>query len=128
LVADGDQEKFDRLRTVELKHGRVSMLAITGHIVTTAGVRLPGDIDLHGTSFKSIGTGLKHITDVPALGWAQIFLLAGLMEFFVMKDLDGSGEHIGDFRNGVGFEGWNELSADDKLSKVRLSDDLHCIA
>ena len=56
------------------------MLAIIGHVTTTAGVRLPGDIDLHGTSFASIGTGLKHVGDVPALGWAQIFLLAGLME------------------------------------------------
>ena len=28
LVADGDQAKFDRLRLVELKHGRISMLAV----------------------------------------------------------------------------------------------------
>lgn len=25
LVADGDQEKFDRLRLVEIKHGRIAM-------------------------------------------------------------------------------------------------------
>ena len=33
LVADGDQEKFDRLRFVELKHGRISMLAVAGYLV-----------------------------------------------------------------------------------------------
>jgi hypothetical protein len=37
LVADGDQEKFDRLRGVELKHGRISMLAVVGYLVTEAG-------------------------------------------------------------------------------------------
>lgn len=28
LVADGDQEKFDRLRYVEIKHGRICMLGV----------------------------------------------------------------------------------------------------
>ena len=37
LLAEADQERFDRLRTVETKHGRISMLAILGHLVTTAG-------------------------------------------------------------------------------------------
>ena len=36
-----DQERFDRLRSVEIKHGRVSMLAVLGHIVTSNGIRLP---------------------------------------------------------------------------------------
>ena len=34
LLNDADQERFDRLRTVETKHGRISMLAILGHIVS----------------------------------------------------------------------------------------------
>ena len=34
LVADGDKKKFDRLRFVELKHGRISMLAVAGYLVT----------------------------------------------------------------------------------------------
>ena len=41
LVENVDQERFDRLRSVELKHGRVSMLAVLGHIVTSNGIRLP---------------------------------------------------------------------------------------
>jgi hypothetical protein len=54
LVADGDQEKFDRLRYVEIKHGRISMLAVVGYLVTESGTRLPGDIDFSGTTFESI--------------------------------------------------------------------------
>jgi Chlorophyll A-B binding protein len=42
LVANGDQVNFDRLRFVELKHGRISMLAVVGYLVQEAGVRLPG--------------------------------------------------------------------------------------
>jgi hypothetical protein len=35
-ILDGaDQARFNRLRYVELKHGRVCMLAVLGHIVTT---------------------------------------------------------------------------------------------
>ncbi len=45
LLADADQARFDRLREVEVKHGRISQLAILGHLVTTAGYRLPGAID-----------------------------------------------------------------------------------
>jgi hypothetical protein len=44
LLKDADQERFDRLRYVEVKHGRISMLAILGHLVTSAGYRLPGKI------------------------------------------------------------------------------------
>ena len=39
LLEGADQERFDRLRTVETKHGRISMLAILGHLVTSAGIR-----------------------------------------------------------------------------------------
>jgi hypothetical protein len=46
LVADGDKTKFDRLRYVELKHGRISMLAVAGYLTTAAGVRIPGDVSV----------------------------------------------------------------------------------
>ena len=38
---------FKRRRAVELKHGRVAMLAVTGYLVQSV-ARLPGNIDLDG--------------------------------------------------------------------------------
>lgn len=32
-LENADQERFDRLRYLEIKHGRISMLAVLGHIV-----------------------------------------------------------------------------------------------
>ena len=57
LLKDADQERFDRLRYVENKHGRISMLAVLGHLTTTSGVHLPGDIAF-GTKFAEIDSGL----------------------------------------------------------------------
>ena len=58
FLKDADQDRFDRLRYVETKHGRISMLAVLGHIVTTAGVRLPGDI-AYNLPFKDMKTGVN---------------------------------------------------------------------
>jgi hypothetical protein len=38
LLTNADEERFDRLRTTKIKHGRISMLAILGHLATTAGL------------------------------------------------------------------------------------------
>jgi len=42
FVTNGDQSRFDRLRSVELKHGRVAMLATWGYATTWSGARFPG--------------------------------------------------------------------------------------
>eukprot|EP00547_Thalassionema_nitzschioides_P018250 CAMPEP_0194249020 /NCGR_PEP_ID=MMETSP0158-20130606/19597_1 /TAXON_ID=33649 /ORGANISM="Thalassionema nitzschioides, Strain L26-B" /LENGTH=203 /DNA_ID=CAMNT_0038985455 /DNA_START=25 /DNA_END=636 /DNA_ORIENTATION=+ len=117
LVADGtDQERFDRLRYVEIKHGRVSMLAVVGYLVQEAGVRLPGDIDLHGTSFDSIRNGFAAFNDIPASGIAQLVGFIGFLELAVMKDLTG-GEFVGDFRNDFFDLGWDTFDEETKLTK-----------
>merc|ERR1711933_344579 len=51
LLDDADQERFARLRYVEIKHGRISMLAFLGQIITRAGIHLGGSIDYAGDSF-----------------------------------------------------------------------------
>lgn len=107
FVANGDQDKFDRLRAVELKHGRVSMLAMVGYLVTEAGARLPGTIDLAGTiKFSSIPSGFAALAAVPQSGLVQIAAFVGFLEVAVMRDVTGEGEHIGDFRNGALDFGW----------------------
>jgi len=86
LLADADQARFDRLREVETKHGRISMLAILGHLVTTAGVRLPGSIGV--CKFSEMKTGLAAFDTIPAAGIAQVIMFIGLIElgFSVRKD------------------------------------------
>ena len=78
LLADADQERFDRLRYVETKHGRIAQLAILGHLVTTAGIRLPGEI-AYGLKFADVPTGLKAFDVIPAAGTAQLFAFIGLL-------------------------------------------------
>lgn len=69
------------------------MLAVTGHIVTTAGLRLPGNED--------IPTGLKALTSIPVESLATNIAVAGALELLVLKDVKGTGEYPGDFRNGL---------------------------
>ena len=106
LLEGADQKRFDRLRYVELKHGRISMLAFLGQIVTRAGIHLPGSIDLEGDSFDSYPDGIAALFGedaIPKEGFGQLVLLVGLLELFVMKDVTGEAEFKGDFRNGFDF-------------------------
>eukprot|EP00595_Chromulina_sp_UTEXLB2642_P001962 CAMPEP_0196767492 /NCGR_PEP_ID=MMETSP1095-20130614/41695_1 /TAXON_ID=96789 ORGANISM="Chromulina nebulosa, Strain UTEXLB2642" /NCGR_SAMPLE_ID=MMETSP1095 /ASSEMBLY_ACC=CAM_ASM_000446 /LENGTH=183 /DNA_ID=CAMNT_0042135907 /DNA_START=97 /DNA_END=648 /DNA_ORIENTATION=- len=82
LLTDADEARFTRLRDVELKHGRISMLAVLGHIVTTAGLRFPGDIAF-GVPFASIGNGFNALFGphaVPQQGLTQIIIFIGAVD------------------------------------------------
>ena len=90
LLKDADQERFDRLRLVETKHGRIAMLAVLGHIVTAKGDRIPGDVAF-GVPYSSCKAGLAAIGSVPYEGIFQVVLFIGLMEFGfagIQKDLE----------------------------------------
>eukprot|EP00542_Grammatophora_oceanica_P017371 CAMPEP_0194027100 /NCGR_PEP_ID=MMETSP0009_2-20130614/1328_1 /TAXON_ID=210454 /ORGANISM="Grammatophora oceanica, Strain CCMP 410" /LENGTH=209 /DNA_ID=CAMNT_0038666051 /DNA_START=74 /DNA_END=703 /DNA_ORIENTATION=+ len=117
LLAEADDVKFNRLRYVEIKHGRISMLAVIGHIVTSAGSRLPGDIDYSGTAFTDIPPGLAALGKIPTAGLAQIIAFVGFLELFVMKDVSGDGEFVGDFRNGALDFGWDNFSPEEQERK-----------
>ena len=116
MVSDGDEEKFERLRYVEIKHGRISMLAVVGYLVAENGIRLPGDIDYSGTSFASIPNGFDALTTISGAGIAQIVAFIGFLELAVMKDITG-GEFVGDFRNDAFDLGWDTFDEETKLSK-----------
>mmetsp|Transcript_46564 Transcript_46564/g.56364 ORF Transcript_46564/g.56364 Transcript_46564/m.56364 type:complete len:206 (-) Transcript_46564:204-821(-) len=120
LLDDADEARFNRLRYVELKHGRISQLAFLGQIVTRAGIHLPGNIDLAGDSFDSYPDGAAALFGpdaIPAEGLGQIILFIGLLELFVMKDVTGEGEFPGDFRNGALDFGWDTFGEKTKLQK-----------
>ena len=110
FLDNADQETFDRLRYVELKHGRVSQLAFLGQITTRAGLHLPGDIDYHGNAFADFPNGLAAINGPDAIssaGLLQIAALVAVLEIRVMTDVTGESEFRGDFRNGFDF-GWDK--------------------
>ena len=99
LLDGADQERFDRLRYVEVKHGRISQLAFLGNIITRAGVHLSGDIDYSGHSFDSFPNGWAAINGPDAIsgsGLAQIVFFVGTLELGVMKD-SANGAASGDF-------------------------------
>ena len=116
LVADGDQEKFDRLRGVEIKHGRICMLGVVGYLVNAAGIRLPGAISLDGTQFSDIGYGWAGSTQVPVAGALQILAFAGFLELAGWKQAEGS--FPGDFSDSGFPVGWvGDYTEEEKLNK-----------
>ena len=90
LVASCDQERFDRLRGVEIKHGRICMLGVVGYLTTYAGVRLPGDISLDGTKFSDIPAGWDGSFGVPVAGALQVLAFCGFLELAGWKQEEGS--------------------------------------
>merc|ERR1712190_625397 len=80
FTSDGDVEKFKRRREVEIKHGRVSMLATIGYIVPYY-YKFPGYVSPStDLKFDDVPNGLKALSVVPAAGWAQILLYMSYCE------------------------------------------------
>ncbi|KAL7441838.1 hypothetical protein ACHAXH_005688 [Discostella pseudostelligera] len=123
MLDGADQERFDRLRYVEIKHGRIAQLAFLGQIVTRNGIHLSGNIDYAGDSFDSFPNGWAAISGpdaIPGAGLGQIVAFIGALELGVMKDsANGAapGEFVGDFRNGALDFGWDSFDEETKLSK-----------
>jgi light-harvesting complex I chlorophyll a/b binding protein 1 len=85
--ADGDVEKFNRYRAIEIKHGRVAMIAALDYFIKTpSGIRLPGS--LGDTPIADIPVGLGAIKAVPIAGWAQILLFASALEILAPQKED----------------------------------------
>ena len=123
MLDDADQDRFDRLRYVEIKHGRIVQLAFLGQIVTRNGIHLSGDIDYSGDSFDSFPNGWAAINGpdaIPGEGLGQIIALIGALELGVMKNsANGAepGDFVGDFRNGSIDFGWDTFDEETQLSK-----------
>ncbi|CAE7025526.1 FCPB [Symbiodinium sp. CCMP2456] len=102
LSADGDMDTFKRRRAVELKHGRICMLACTGYIIPEY-FRWPGYLSPEkGIKFADMPHGIAAISKVPLEGWLQIVLFIGHYEGYFWRQ-DGK-RAPGDFE-GYGFLG-----------------------
>ena len=120
LSGDATQERFDRLRYVEIKHGRICMLAFLGNIITRAGIHLPGNIDYSGDSFDSFPNGVAAVigpNSIPTAGLVQIISFVGILECAFMREIPGMAEFPGDFRNGYIDFGWDDFDEETKLQK-----------
>jgi hypothetical protein len=121
LTGDVEEDRFDRLRYVEIKHGRICMLAFLGQITTRAGIHLPGNIDYAGHSFDSYPNGVAALigpNSIPTAGLVQLIAAVGVLECAFMRDIPGMGnEFVGDFRNGYIDFGWDTFTDEEKLQK-----------
>jgi hypothetical protein len=121
ILNGADEERFNRLRYVEIKHGRICQLAFLGQITTRAGIHLPGNIDYSGDSFASYPNGIAALfgpDSIPTAGLVQLIAFIGFLECAVMRDIEGTGnEFVGDFRNGYIDYGWDSLDEEAKLTK-----------
>ena len=112
LLKDADQKRFDHLRYVENKHGRIAMLAVLGHIVTTKGDRFPGEIAF-GVNFADMKAGIAAFSTIPQAGVLQLFMFIGLLELgfsTVQADVEAACEEEMD------RQGWSEAIKQSKAS------------
>merc|ERR1719284_2172082 len=80
-------DAYRRYQEIEIKHGRLSMAACLGVIVTEAGVKLPGYISFsQDLKFSEIPGSLDGAyTGVPLAGWAQIVALIAALDIAVFR-------------------------------------------
>ena len=80
-----DVEGLARRRAVEVKHGRIAMMAFLGMMVQELGIEFPGSMTLDGSvQFSDIGTGFGAIGNIPTFGLFQIVAFAGFAEIGAM--------------------------------------------
>ena len=90
LGLGADEASLYRRRCVEIKHGRVCMMATLGMLVGPNELIAPSHAllspsqDLH---FDDIPGGIAAITAVPAAGWAQIIAVVGVHELTINKQV-----------------------------------------
>ena len=88
LGLGADEASLYRRRVVEIKHGRICMVATLGmtvgpnDLVAPSHALLAPSLDLH---FDDIPGGIAAISAVPAAGWLQILALVGVHELTVAK-------------------------------------------
>merc|ERR1719502_772398 len=88
LGLGADEASLYRRRCVEIKYGRVCMVAFLGmtigpnELITPSHALLSPSQDLH---FDDIPGGIAALGVVPGAGWAQIIALVGIHELTVAK-------------------------------------------
>merc|ERR1719310_586524 len=88
LGLGADESALYRRRCVEIKHGRICMVAFLGmtvgpnELIAPSHALLSPSADLH---FDDIPGGIAALGAVPGAGWAQIIALVGIHELTIAK-------------------------------------------
>ncbi|KAL7539760.1 hypothetical protein ACHAXR_009579 [Thalassiosira sp. AJA248-18] len=116
LLENEDQGTFDRLREVEIKHGRIAMLAVTGYLTTAAGIRFPGAEDIPD-GFASFPALMESADGRNVVAQMVAFVAVAEIANRDASWIDNEAEFVGDYRNGALDYGWDKLDDETKLKK-----------
>ena len=110
------QSDYRRLTELEIKHGRISMLACLGIITTEAGIRFPGYLSkTEDLLFADVpGGALSSYAAVPQIGWWQI------VGVIVILELAWGATPPGNAPGDVGGVSWVRYS-DPAVKKFKLN-------
>lgn len=87
LASGIDADTFDRYRFLEIKHGRISQLAVLGYLVPEI-YRFPGEL-APGLKFADVPHGMQALQAIPSFGAIQIIFFIGAVDYWkVFGDFD----------------------------------------
>jgi light-harvesting complex I chlorophyll a/b binding protein 1 len=86
-IREQGPERYRRFVEMEIKHGRMSMAAVTGVLVTYSGMRWPGYLSTaEGIKFSDIpGGAISSWAALPIAAWFQIILFISFLEIYFLK-------------------------------------------
>jgi len=116
LLDSENDAVFNRLRETEIKHGRISMLAVAGYLTTASGIRFPGAENIPD-GFASWGALYETPEGRNVLGQMVAFVAVAEIANREASWAGIKAEFPGDYRNGALDFGWDKLSDEDKLKK-----------
>lgn len=111
-----DEAHFKKMRSAEIKHGRVAMMASIGFLAQHY-FKLP--------SFSQVPDGMNAIFDTKGeIGLAALFFFSGSLELFFWKERAGQPGDLGDpmgLINGAIFGGYDSEWRNKELNNGRMA-------
>ena len=108
--------QFLQFREAEIKHGRISMLAVVGYIATYTGLRIPGMEDVPYGLGALDGSLYERGSLTETNLWLTIITIL-FLELMVVRDATGTMKHPGDYLNGFGEQRWDFRSDEVKMNQ-----------